>query len=156
MADAEFQNIIDGLKARIESHLDSLKKDFSENMALVGSDMIHDESKGGYVSHAENPYMNRGSGGLSDPKNYEVTRDGMTLTVVNNTKGNPAYSGSDGWDSGYITDIIEGGSGYHWKNSEIYQNEPWPRPFMEETGDMFVDTVLIPTLDAVVAEYLGG
>ena len=153
MADAELDKIVKGIKTAIAQQLEAIKPDFADAMAKYGSKKVYKA----YVSTAKKKYQRRGvSGGLADPSNYEVSRKGLTLTVINNTTGNSAYENSDGWDEDYITDIIESGSGYHWRNSEIYQNQPWERPFMEETGDQFVDTVLAPTLDAVISEYLGG
>ena len=81
-------------------------------------------------------------GGLLDTDSYDFKTEQHgnehTLTVTNMTKGNPNYSLSDGWDAGYITDIIESGKGYHWKKSEIYQTQQ-PRPFMEEVFDEVPD-----------------
>jgi alcohol dehydrogenase YqhD (iron-dependent ADH family) len=92
---------------------------------------------------------------IADPNNYEVQEGDLQMTIINNTTGNPAYSGSDGRDSGYINDIIESGSGYHWRNSEMYRH-PVARPFMEKAGDTLVDDVLIPLIDMKMNQILGG
>lgn len=150
MADAELEKILKGLETTIKQQLDALKPDFADAMAKYGSKIV-------YKGYTPKMYKRRKeAGGIADPANYEVTRKDLTLTVTNETTGNSMYDQTDGWDPGYITDIIESGSGYHWRGSEIYQNQPWPRPFMEETGDRFFDTVLAPTLDAVISDYLGG
>ena len=89
------------------------------------------------------------NGGLMDPDNYPVTNpDKMTMEVSNETKGNPYWRPpmSEGWDPGYINDIIEKGVGYNWSDSDIYQMEPYPRPFMAEAVDMFTDRTLLPEI----------
>lgn len=152
MADAEFEDIINEVKASIQRELHGVITDFKEQMAKAAGEAVS-----GYISAAREPYQRRGSsGGMSDVKNYPVTESELSLKIENITQGNPAYSDSDGWDGGYINDIIESGEGYHWKKSELYRNQPWPRPFMEETGDRFVDTVIIPIVDATVSQILGG
>lgn len=89
------------------------------------------------------------NGGLMDPDNYPVTNpDKMTMEVSNETKGNPYWRPprSEGWDPGYINDIIENGVGYNWQDSDIYKMEPYPRPFMAEAVDMFTDRTLLPEI----------
>lgn len=88
------------------------------------------------------------NGGLMDPNNYPVVNpDKMTMEVSNETKGNPYWaSRSEGWDPGYINDIIEEGVGYHWTRSRIYMSQPYPRPFMEEAVGIFTDRVLMPEI----------
>ena len=89
------------------------------------------------------------NGGLMDPDNYPVTNPGkMTMEVSNETKGNPYWRPpmSEGWDPGYINDIIEKGVGYNWPDSDIYKWEPYPRPFMAEAVDMFTDRTLLPEI----------
>lgn len=99
--------------------------------------------------------------GLMDWHNYHVLNIGkMNMTVINETKGNSAWASvgssgrilgwvyfpSEGWDPGYINDIIEEGVGYHWTRSEIYQRQPYPRPFMEKALDKFTDDYLLPSI----------
>lgn len=152
MADADFESIISEIKTSIQRELHGVIPDFQKQMAKAAGTAV-----GSYKSAAKEPYQRRGSaGGMTDVNNYPVTESELTLKIENITQGNPEYSDSDGWDGGYIHDIIESGEGYHWKRSEIYQNQPWPRPFMEETGDKFVDSVIIPIVDAVVSQILGG
>ena len=96
--------------------------------------------------------------GLKDWHNYEVLNIGkMSMTIINETKGayhwaSPGIKGrifgpysSEGWDAGYINDIIESGIGYHWHASQIYI-ERIPRPFMEKALDKFVDDYLLPSI----------
>lgn len=87
--------------------------------------------------------------GIADTWNYEVYSEKLKLRLVNNTKGNINYQWTQGWDVGYITDIIESGQGYHWKGSDIYQMN-LARPFMEDGLDDFVDSYLIPKLDQLL------
>lgn len=153
MADAELGTILKAIEIGVQQVLNQCKKPIAVYMAASTQSKVYNA----YHSSADAKYQRRGSnGGLADPDNYEVTIDGMEMTVTNNTKGNPLYQNSDGWDEGYITDLIESGDGYHWKKSEIYQEMPWERPFMEESGDEFVDDVLSTMLDIKMAEILGG
>ena len=101
-------------------------------------------------------------GGLQDWRNYHVLNIGkMNMTVINETMGNwvwapmTPFTGrvvspypSEGWDAGYINDIIESGQGYHWTRSEIYKNRI-ARPFMEEACNRFVDNYLLPTIHSI-------
>ena len=90
-----------------------------------------------YSAYSPTQYVRRyDEGGLADKANMQESVDAgqMTLHVVNLTTGNEEYADSpDGFDSGFITDIIEKGVGYRWRKSEIYQNQPFPRPFLNET-----------------------
>ena len=94
----------------------------------------------------------REAGGLSDYRNYDVESIGpMALMVSNNTVGNSAYKppASEGWDPGFINDFIELGVGYNWTQSAIYRWEPYPRPFMEEAINKYVDDYLLPDIHNV-------
>lgn len=87
------------------------------------------------------------NGGLMDWHNYVVGNPvKMTLFVSNETKGNAYWARSQGWDPGYINDIIEEGIGYHWEGSAIYRSQPYPRPFMEKACEMFTDLFLMPRI----------
>lgn len=103
-----------------------------------------------YKEYSPTEYERRKSaGGIRDARNYEVESTGrMELMVSNNTPGNPQYATDDGssWDSGFINDIIENGTGYHWRRSRIYRSQPYPRPFMEKGVDKFVDDYLLPSI----------
>lgn len=153
MADAELGVILKAIEIGIRQTLNECKKPIAVYIAASTQGKVYDA----YRSGADVPYQRRETnGGLKDPDNYEVTVDGMELTVVNNTKGNPMYQNSQGWDEGYITDLIESGDGYHWTQSEIYREMPWERPFMEQSGDEFIDEVFSTMLDMKMAEILGG
>lgn len=87
---------------------------------------VFDDVYDKYTSHAKDPYERRYTeGGLADTSNIVLTASGPT---------------GDGWeitvedlapdqDGLPVAEIIESGEGYHWENSEIYQKEPYPRPF---------------------------
>lgn len=99
-----------------------------------------------YPLYSPTEYDRRGSsGGLGDKNNYEVLRGELMLTLINNTTGNGSQPG-ESWTSGYINDIIEGGSGYGWRHSEIYQSQPYPRPFMQNAIDEFTEEYLLPEI----------
>lgn len=117
---------------------DSQKK-LQEHMAFSAFENVYPYySPAGY----DRRYAN---GGLGDPKNYEVIPAKLMLTVINNTTGNGDQPG-ESWTSGPINDIIENGVGYGWKHSEIYQSQPYPRPFMQNGIDEFTEEYLLPEI----------
>lgn len=91
-------------------------------------------------------------GGLADPKNYEITSEGLTTTIINNTESNYGQPKPSG---GYINDIIEGGTGYEWEHSEIYEDQPYPRPFMDEATDRYAE-LLLTMIDIMVFDGSGS
>lgn len=103
------------------------------------------------------PY--EGTTGVADKRSYEITvnNSDLTMTIESTVQGNPRYEGTrDGWDPGDITDIIESGKGYNWKDSKIYGWQPYPRPWMDKAGDDFVDNLLGPMIDIALTKLLGG
>lgn len=86
------------------------------------------------------------SGGLADPKNYEIESTGLSTTITNNTESNYNQPHPSG---GFINDIIESGTGYEWTRSEIYEDSPWPRPFMDEAAKSYAE-YLLTMIDIVV------
>lgn len=151
MADPEFNAILNAIRNEI-------------GMQLVKTAPI---CRTMFATHAENEvldkydntvYERRGKsgGGIEDEKSYEITVDvpNLTMTIESTATGNPRYEKTDGWDPGYITDIIESGEGYNWKHSVIFR-EQIPRPWMEEAGDDFVDNVLPDYIDGALKKLLG-
>lgn len=170
MADAELQRIITSVKNEIAmtmiNNMDACRKMFAthaSNAVFGGTpdkdDMAPEEMIGSnkYISRtAYGPYG--GTYGVGDERSYEVTvdRGGLSMNIESTVQGNPRYADSEGWDSGNITDILEGGSGYHWTHSWIYGSQPYPRPWMEQAGDDFVDNLLGPMIDIALTNLLGG
>ena len=161
MADAELEKIISEVKSGIASVLHELDlpsraifAEKAEEFVYVPYDAIRKTSL--YQRRGEGP------GGIKNPDTYETKIDdsALTMTIISNLRGNPEYEpprhNSEGWDSGNITEIIEEGIGYHWTGSTIYQEEPFPRPWMEKSGDIFVDELLIPAIDIKMKQILGG
>lgn len=166
MADTELQSILSAIKNEITwtmaKQVDVCRKTFATHAAneVLGgaeSDGIEDSDDSRYISRTiHGPWG--GTYGVGDERSYEVTINGedLSMTIESMVQGNPRYSKSDGWDPGDITDIIEGGSGYHWKHSEIYKRQPVPRPWMEKAGDDFAENVLLPMIDIALTNLLGG
>ena len=141
MADAfsEIAKSLETLEKDVQNFLASpdVKKTLQEFMAKSANTRV-------YPLYFPEEYVRRlESGGLGDEQNYEVSVNGNLITVSNETSGNANYSNSEGWDPGYINDIIEKGVGYHWSESKIYGYQPYPRPFMEKGVDDFVDIYLL-------------
>lgn len=152
MADLEFNSILFSIKNEIAHQM------IKYGSACVANTVLHAENE---VLGAYNPtvYERRGpgGGGIEDERSYEVTVDAqeLTMTIESTATGNPLYEKTDGWNPGYITDIIESGDGYNWKHSDIYL-ERLPRPWMEEAGNDFVDNLLMPMIDIAMKQLLGG
>lgn len=74
-------------------------------------------------------------GGLSDKANMQeeidLTKDGLSISVKNVTKGNSEYSKTEGYTDGCISDIIEDGKGYGYDLDDYIG----ARPFQEVTQE---------------------
>lgn len=133
----------------IEDKIDKYMKDGTtkETISRVIAGEVEDNV---YAQYWPKEYIRRReAGGLSDYRNYEVDDIGpMAIMISNNTPGNAAYKPpeSEGWDAGFINNIIEVGFGYHWTHSTIYAWEPYPRPFMEAAVNKYVDDYLLPDI----------
>lgn len=168
MADAELEKIINEVKAGIISAMHELDLPSRAIFAQKAEDFVYApydavRETSGYIRREDGP------GGIKNPDTYEtkIDSDELTMTIISNLKGNPEYQYSEGWDPGFITDIIESGVGYHWKSygplpgSSIYTTyeaagNPLKRPWMEKSGDIFVDELLIPAIDIKMKQILGG
>ena len=128
------KDLLDATQGILETAIaDLMKKNVSESVETN----VYDK----YQSTAKVPYIRRGNdGGLSDEDCYftstEQGHNEVTLRLDNLAYGNRRYASwgenpSEGFDAGKITNIIESGRGYHWRNSKIYKSMPYPRPFME-------------------------
>lgn len=152
----DFSDVITDLENKIDKfmHDETTKEMVSKIFAESTQKLVYDKyDPTVYDSVPETRrYENDG---LKDWHNYHVLNIGkMNMTVINETKGayhwaSPGAHGkifgpysSEGWDAGYINDIIESGWGYHWHLSRIYQ-EHIPRPFMEEACDKATDELLV-------------
>ena len=154
MADLEFNSILLAIKNEIGMQLIKTAPICRTVFATHAENDVLAEDK-----YVPTKYKRRGAdgGGIEDEKSYEITVDvpNLEMTIESTATGNPRYAGSrDGWDPGYITDIIESGDGYRWKDSEIFQ-ERIPRPWMDEAGDDFVDNVLPIYIDGALKRLLG-
>lgn len=96
-------------------------------------------------------YKRRKTGGLDDEENMKLSFEGINgeyeITMINTTKGNSNYSNAEGYTEGYISDIIEEGSGYGY-DLDAYIGA---RPFQEVTQNIIDFTDYI---DTVVDEFL--
>jgi hypothetical protein len=79
-----------------------------------------------YDRYTPSPNGYKRTGGLYQDRNIEtVMENDNTLSVRNIRK--------DEKTGRLVSPIIEEGVGYTWKNSDIYQMQPFPRPFHAET-----------------------
>lgn len=134
----------------IEGEIQTIMHHSIDDFKDAVSQSVKDNVYAAYASNASEPYKRRKeNGGLSDPDNYEVEEGKLSLMLYNNTRGNEAYAppNSEGWNPGYITDIIESGKGYKWKESEIFKQQPYKRPFMTIAQNNFIDDILLPRME---------
>ena len=73
------------------------------------------------------PTQYQRTGGLASDKNIKGTMINDNTLEIENVR-------RDEKSGRYIAPVIESGTGYQWKNSEIYQMQPFPRPFVENTA----------------------
>lgn len=171
--DSELDEILFGIKHEISKQMNVLKKAAQTVFASHAEPDVYDV----YDRVRETyEYRRRGDGeyggttGIANPDTYDVevvqNAEGFEMTIISNLRGNPMYQHTEGWDPGNITDIIETGRGYHWKSyghlpgSTIYTTyeaagHPLPRPWMEKSGDDFVDNNLAEIIDLALKNYLG-
>lgn len=135
---------------RIETDIQALLEKYETHDALMEK-ISESAVRNVYDTYEPTLYERRGVDGvgIADTYNYEVDTGKMSLRLLNNTKGNLKYKDTEGWDSGYITDIIESGNGYHWTQSEIFKSKQ-ARPFMEEGLEDFIAGYLEPKLDEML------
>lgn len=141
----DFSDLFKQIENEINAVINSAeaKKQLSEHMAYSAYENV-------YPLYSPTVYNRRMSGGgLGSPLNYEVITGDLQMTVRNETTGNGGQPG-ESWTSGPINDIIETGMGYGWKHSEIYQMQPYPRPFMQQGIDEFTDEYLLPEIHSKV------
>ena len=147
----DFSDVFADLEKKIDGLMrsDNMHKMLSLSCKDATWDLVYEKYAPSQYDVPEYPISRRyDNDGLMDPDNYPVTNpDKMTMEVSNETKGNLYWRPpmSEGWDPGYINDIIESGDGYNWQNSLIY-NFNIPRPFMAEAVDMFTDRTLLPEI----------
>lgn len=147
----DFSDVFADLEKKIDGLMrsDNMHKMLSLSCKDATWDLVYEKYEPTQYDEPGYPTSRRyDNGGLMDPDNYPVTNpDKMTMEVANETKGNPYWRPpmSEGWDPGYINDIIESGDGYNWQGSVIY-NFNIPRPFMAEAVDMFTDRTLLPEI----------
>lgn len=159
----DFSDVFADLEKKIDDFMkdDTTKEVASRMFAESTQELVYDKYPGynGPVSKSPNYYdeppetRRYENDGLKDWHNYHVMNIGkMNMTIINETKGASVWATgfgpypSEGWDAGYINDIIENGVGYHWTGSLIYQLQPYPRPFMEKALDKFTDDYLLPSI----------
>lgn len=96
----------------------ALKNEVAEEVKRTLKENIIDEVYDKYT-----PTEYERTGGLYQDRNIEAIVNGNTLSV----RSTRTERGRD------IAQIIESGIGYEWKDSRIYNMQPYPRPFHYET-----------------------
>lgn len=90
-----------------------------------------------YGAYTPTQYERRNS--FQDDDTYEVTTGRLSMNIT-------SWAHGAGRAGVRLTDVVEEGVGYEWKKSDIYKWQPYPRPFMAEGVDDFVDDYLLPTI----------
>lgn len=77
------------------------------------------------------------SGGLADMSQFnyklDINNSGFSITVYDDAKANGDNHGE------YLDEIIVNGDMYTWKNSNIYEMQPFPRDFYQATLEELID-----------------
>lgn len=75
-------------------------------------------------------------GGLIDDKNIAITDEGQLKVGIEEIRTNDASDDRKApAGTKNVAEIVEYGEGYTWVKSEIYKNQPHPRPFTQATID---------------------
>ena len=116
------------IQRKLQSKINSaLKNEVSTTSRETLKKHIQTDVYDQYTSQAAEPYIRRyDQGGLLDDENIETVMIDDNTLMIENTTTNDKFRK-------YIPEIIESGTGYTWINSEIYRNQPYPRPFVERT-----------------------
>lgn len=134
------------------SLLDQYNKAMAQLRADV-NDVIHNDMRDGIsiamvdsartrVYDAYSPKMYERRMTLEDPSHYQFELFDMGIGVYSPITGNPAYAppASSGWNPGYISQIIESGSGYPWFRKGSDMDKIGPRPYLTEGMKDYVNT----------------
>ena len=127
---------IESLKAIIGDIIENvLRTDGLETVKMKMAEAINEHVYGAYQSPAPEAtrYERRkDEGGLIDPENIDIVsydrNDTEHIMTVKNLR--TGYKGRN------VGDVVERGTGYTWENSEIALNQPYPRPFYDETDEL--------------------
>lgn len=112
-----------------EQIMDSLKTDVAEKTIELEKEHVKIDV---YKKYKPKEYVRRKEdGGLLDDENYLVEEIENGIKISNITRDNGYATPSD--PDRYVAPIVEDGVGYTWEDSEIYQMQPYPRPFIKET-----------------------
>lgn len=103
----------ESLLGDLQCHLIDVADEVADEMKNIEVEVINETVYNAYNSSIDRRME---KGGLSDKSNMEedidLIKDGVSIGVINTTKGNDEYSYADGYTSGFIADIIEEGHGY--------------------------------------------
>lgn len=128
---------IAAFNARLDAAIADVMEHDIYNLALTSIlavifPMVYDK----YDSPAIEPYERRyDNGGLSDPRNIKLVGSGP----VPNGYYIEVRDLAKDEDGLPLDEIIESGEGYHWKESQIYKKQPYPRPFYEAAEKFAVE-----------------
>lgn len=140
----EYQRAMAQLRADVN---DVVHNDMRDGIAVAMVDSARTRVYGVY-----NPTYYKRRWTLTDPSHYVFHTDGdMSIEVESPIVGNSNYAPpvSEGWNPGYISNIIESGDGYPWFSGNNRGNGIFPvsaegfsmgqRPYMTEGMKDYVD-----------------
>ena len=113
---------------------DNIRRDiidaFLNEFVIYVKEILRENVLDEYDKYTPSAYPRRkDKGGMSDVGNYthtvKLTNDGIILNIYNDTKTD---NGED-----YLDRYIIEGDKYTWKNSRIYDMQPFPRDFIKAT-----------------------
>ena len=130
----DFSDVFSDIENKINNFMSS-----PETTELLAKYVMRKADKNVYGAYTPAQYERRFS--FTNEDTYEVTTGRLSMDITSWARG-------EGKAGIRLTDVVEIGEGYEWIKSDIYRWQPYPRPFMAEGVDDFVDDYLLPTIHA--------
>ena len=128
----DFSDVFQDLENKINNFMSA-----SETKELLQRYVMRMADKNVYGAYTPTQYERRYS--FTNEDTYEVTTGRLSMDITSWARG-------EGKAGIRLTDVVEIGEGYEWTKSDIYRWQPYPRPFMAEGVNDFVDDYLLPTI----------
>ena len=128
----DFSDVFNDIENKINDFMSA-----GETKELLQRYVMRKANENVYGAYTPTQYERRYS--LLDTDTYEVTTGRLSMSITSWARG-------EGLAGIGLTDVIESGVGYEWTHSQIYQWQPFPRPFMAQGVNDFVDDYLMPAI----------
>ena len=128
----DFSDVFNDLENKINDFMSS-----GDTKEMLQRYVMRKAKENVYEAYSPTQYERRYS--LLNMDTFEVETGRLSMSITSWTRG-------DGLAGLALTDVIESGVGYEWTHSDIYRWQPFPRPFMAEGVDDFVDDYLMDAI----------